>query len=209
MSRSNIHYEEKRDELARRVFDIFMKNGYENTTLSRIMQELNISKGALYHYFTTKEACADAAVTLFSENCREKVSGQIDASLSAEANFKNLILVCFKLFQENIKSVIGINTSANAVFHQKLMAALVKSLAPLYAKVITQGIQEKLFETEYPLETAQMLLTLTNFYLDADLFGWEPQEMQAKLKAVQHFLTNALKAKPGLFSFFKVEEHAL
>lgn len=201
MSRSNIHYEEKRDELARQVFDIFMKNGYENTTLSLIVKELKISKGALYHYFTTKEACADAAVALCSKDCYEKVACQIDDNMPAEVNFKSLILSCSALFQDNEKSMENINTPSNAIFHQKLMAALVKSLSPLYAKVITQGIHEKIFEAEYPLETAQMILTLTNFYFDEDIFGWGPEEMPVKLKAFEGFLTNALKAKSGLFSF--------
>jgi Transcriptional regulator len=201
MSRSNIHYEEKRDELARQVFDIFMKNGYENTTLSLIVNELKISKGALYHYFTTKEACADAAVVLCSQDCYEKVVCKIDDSFPAETNFKNLILACSSLFQDNEKSMENINAPANAVFHQKLMASLVKSLAPVYAKVITQGIHENKFEAEYPLEIAQMILTLTNFYFDADLFGWKPEEMSEKVNAFEGFITKALKAKPDLFSF--------
>lgn len=201
MSRSNIHYAEKRDELARKVFDIFIKNGYENTTLSLIVQELKISKGALYHYFTTKEACADAAVALFSKSCYGKVVCQIDDNVPAETNFKSLILSCSTLFQNNEKNLESINTPSNAIFHQKLMVALVKSLAPLYAKVITQGIHEKKFEAECPLETAQMILTLTNFYFDADLFGWKPEEMPVKIKAFVGFLANALKAKAGLLTF--------
>lgn len=201
MSRSNIHYEEKRDELAQQAFDIFMKNGYENTTLSLIVKELKISKGALYHYFTTKEACANAAAALCSQDCYEKVVCKIDDNFPAETNFKNLILSCSSLFQDNEKSMESINTSANAAFHQKLMASLVKSLAPVYAMVITQGIHENKFEAEYPLETAEMILTLTNFYLDADLFGWKPEEMPQKVNALEDFITKALKAKPGLFSF--------
>lgn len=201
MSRSNIHYEEKRDELARLVFDIFMNNGYENTTLSLIVKELKISKGALYHYFTTKEECADAAVALYSQVCYEKVICKVDDSLPAETNFKNLILACSSLFQDNEKSMESINTPANAIFHQKLMASLVKSLAPAYAKVISQGVREEKFEAESPLEAAHMILTLTNFYFDADLFGWKPEEMPEKLKAFEGFLTGALKAKPGLLTF--------
>jgi AcrR family transcriptional regulator len=203
MSRSNINYDKKRDNLAREIFNIFIKYGYENTTLSLIIEKLNISRGAFYHYFTTKEACADAAVILCSKDCYEKVSGHIDANLPAEVNFKNLIRSCAELFEQNERSMENINSTSNAVFHQKLMAALVKALAPLYEKVIIQGVQEKIFETKYPLETAQMILTLSNFYFDADLFGWETQEIPVKLKAFEDLITHALKARPGLFSFFQ------
>ncbi|WP_334074534.1 MULTISPECIES: TetR/AcrR family transcriptional regulator [Paenibacillus] len=201
MSRSNDKYENKRNELSKEIFDIFIKYGYENTTLSLIVKELNISKGAFYHYFATKEACADAAVSLYAKDCYQKVTGQINGKLPAEVNLKNLIISCIELFKENEMKLESINTTSNAIFHQKLMVALVKTLAPLYAKIIEQGIQEKIFETEHPLETAEMILTLTNFYFDADLFGWEPKEMPTKLKAFDNFLTNALKAKPGLLSF--------
>lgn len=201
MSRSNIHYEEKRDELSRQIFDIFMKNGYENTTLSLIVKELKISKGALYHYFTTKEACADAAVTLCSKDCYEKIICKIDDKMPAEANFKNLIHSCSALFKDNEQSMENINTPSNTIFHQKLMTALIKTLSPLYAKIISQGIQEKKFETAFPLETAQMILTLTNFYFDADLFDWKPEEMPSKINAFVDLLTKTLNAKPEFFSF--------
>lgn len=179
-----------------------MRNGYENTTLSLIIKELGISKGAFYHYFTTKEACADAAVDACAKACCQKVNQQLNENASAHINFKNLVIACSELFKENEKGMENINTPSNAIFHQKLMAALVKELAPLYAKVISQGVKEKIVDTNYPLETAQMILTLSNFFFDTDLFGWEPQEMPVKLLAFEELLTLTLKAEPGLFSFF-------
>jgi Transcriptional regulator len=204
MSRSNINYEKKRDELAREIFNIFMEDGYENTTLSLIIKKVGISKGAFYHYFSTKEACADAAVALFAEDCFQKVEAQIDENASVEVKFHRLIVSCSELFHTNEQRLENINTASNAIFHQKLMAAFVIALAPLYAKVITQGVEEKIFKVEFPLETAQMILTLTNFYFDADLFGWQPQDMPAKINAFIAFITNALNARTDFFSFLTV-----
>lgn len=204
MSRSNINYEKKRDELAREIFHIFIEDGYENTTLSLIIKKLGISKGAFYHYFPTKEACADAAVTLFAEDCFKKVEVQMDENASVEVKFQRLILSCSELFRTNEKGLENINTASNAIFHQKLMAAFVTALAPLYAKVITQGVEEKIFTVEFPLEAAQMILTLTNFYFDADLFGWKPQDMPVKMNAFVAFITNALNARIDFFAFLTV-----
>ncbi len=204
MSRSNINYEKKRDELARNIFNIFMEDGYENTTLSLIIKKLGISKGAFYHYFSTKEACADAAVALFAEDCFQKVEVQIEENASVEVKFQRLIVACSELFHTNEHSMENINTASNAIFHQKLMASFVIVLAPLYEKVITQGVEEKIFKVEFPLETAQMILTLTNFYFDADLFGWQPQNMPVKINAFMEFITNALNARTDFFSFLTV-----
>lgn len=201
MARTNTHYEEKRNELLIKLWDIFMSYGYENTTLSLIIKEIGISKGAFYHYFPTKEACADAAVDMYAKACFKEISPQIEDNILADEKLKNLILACSMLFQKNEKNIENINSPSNAIFHQKLMAALVKELAPLYANVISQGVEENIFNTKYPLETAEMILTLSNFFFDIDLFGWNLCDMQRKIVAFEELLTLTLRAKPDSFEF--------
>ena len=201
MARSNIHYEEKKNDLLIKLWDIFMSYGYENTTLSLIIKKVGISKGAFYHYFLTKEACANEVVAMYAKDCSVKCSPQIKNNLRADTKFKNLTLSCCELFRENEKNMKNINSPSNAIFHQKLMAALVKELAPLYANVISQGLEENIFNTKYPLETAEMILTLSNFFFDIDLFGWNLCDMQKKMVAFEELLTLTLRAKPNTFEF--------
>lgn len=201
MARTNTHYEEKRDELLIKLWDIFMRYGYESTTLSLIIKEIGISKGAFYHYFPTKEACADAAVGMYAKACFKEILLQIGDNILADEKLKNLILACSMLFQKNEKNIENINLPSNAIFHQKLMVALVKELAPLYANVISQGVEENIFNTKYPLETAEMILTLSNFFFDIDLFGWSLCDMQKKIIAFEELLTLTLRAKPDTFEF--------
>lgn len=207
MARSNIHYEEKRNDLLTKLWDIFIKLGYENTTLSLIIKEIGISKGAFYHYFSTKEACADAVVDMYAKACFERLSPQIDEKLSANIKLKNLILSSAALAAENSQNIEGINSPSNAIFHQKLMVALIKELAPLYAAVISQGIKEGFFTVKYPLEAAQMLLTLSNFFFDEDLFKWNADEIKTKMLAFKELLISLLNTKVENFDFFiKLED---
>jgi AcrR family transcriptional regulator len=201
LARTNNHYGEKRNELLIKLWDIFMCHGYENTTLSLIIKEIGISKGAFYHYFPTKEACADAAVDMYAKACFKEISPQIEDNILADEKLKKLILACSMLFQKNKKNIENINSPSNTIFHQKLMVALVKELAPLYANVISQGVEENIFNTKYPLETAEMILTLSNFFFDIDLFGWNICDMQKKMVAFEELLTLALRAKPDTFEF--------
>lgn len=203
MARLKTNYDSRRNELIKEIWNILLRNGYENMTLSLIIKELGISKGAFYHYFHTKEECADAAVIMFAKNCYEKIIQEIKQDETADINLKILIISCSSLFAENEKSIEDINTPSNAIFHQKLMVALVKELAPLYAKVISQGVREKIFDTAYPLESAQMILTLSNFFFDADLFGWSSREMPTKLSAFTELLVRVLKADPEIFKFLQ------
>jgi len=48
----------------RRILDsalrLFLEDGYEQTTIARIRDDSNVSNGALFHHFRSKEAVADA-----------------------------------------------------------------------------------------------------------------------------------------------------
>jgi len=102
----------------------------------------------------------------------------------------------------NEEHMKDIDAPANAIFHQKLMASVVKSMAPLFESAINQGVSEGVFRTQYSLEIAQMMLTLTNFYFDTDVFGWDAESMPRKVLAFEELMTAALGAMPGTFAYF-------
>jgi AcrR family transcriptional regulator len=44
---------------------LFLENGYDGTSLARILTEVPYSKGALYHHFESKEALLEAVIEKF------------------------------------------------------------------------------------------------------------------------------------------------
>lgn len=46
-----------------------------------------------------------------------------------------------------------------------------------------------------------MILTLSNFYLDIDLFKWNEETMISKVNAFEELLTRSLGAENNTFSF--------
>ena len=50
-----IRYAEKKEEIFTKSAEIFLKKGYEKTTLEEIAAELKMTKGSIYHYFEGKE----------------------------------------------------------------------------------------------------------------------------------------------------------
>lgn len=203
MARTDIHHEERKKEIAEKLWSIFLQHGYESTTLALIIQELGISKGAFYHYFPSKESCAEEAVDLFASNCAEQIAKKLEGNFTADKKMEQLITLSASVSLRNAEEYNQINSPRNAVFHEKLMASIVKKIAPLYASVIEQGIKENLFHSKYPLETAQMILTLSNFFFDTDLFHWEPEGIKKKLLAFQDLLTLTLQASPETFQFLQ------
>lgn len=210
MTRTNKDFDNKRNELLETIWDIFIVNGYENTTLAFIIKTLNISKGAFYHYFSSKEECADAAIEMHVKFWIKQLNEQDVKELKADERFKQTILNGIKIVNSNKEQNERINSPGNAVFHQKLMISITKQFAPIYAEIISQGVEEGIFHVRYLLETAEMILTLSNFYLDIDLFQWSVETMTSKVTAFEEVLTRSLGFEKNTFSFisnlFELEE---
>lgn len=201
MSRTNKEFDNKRNELLKSIWHIFISNGYENTTLAFIIKTLNISKGAFYHYFSSKEECADAAIEMQVEFWINEIEKQDLKELKADERFKETIINGIKALNNNRDQNEKIDTPANAIFHQKLMVSITKRFAPFYADIILQGIEEGIFHVKYPLETAEMILTLSNFYLDMNLFKWNVETINSKVCAFEEILTRSLGAEKNKFTF--------
>lgn len=50
-----VDHQKYREELLLKCFDLFASRGYANVTMREIAQELNVSTGSLYHYFSNKQ----------------------------------------------------------------------------------------------------------------------------------------------------------
>lgn len=201
MARTNKDFNNKRNELLEKIWNIFITNGYENTTLSFIIKTLNISKGAFYHYFSSKEECADAAIEMYVKGWSKEITEQDVKELKSDERLKQIILIGIQIASNNSEQNEKINSPSNAIFHQKLIVSIIKQFAPIYAEIISQGVKEGIFNVTYPLETAEMILTLSNFYLDIDLFKWNEGTMISRVTAFEELLTRSLGAENNTFSF--------
>lgn len=201
MARTNKDFNNKKSELLEKIWKILITNGYENTTLSYIIEKLNISKGAFYHYFSSKEECADAAIEMYVKRWVKEITEQDAKELKSDERFKQIILIGIQIASSNSEQNEKINSSSNAVFHQKLIVSIIKQCVPIYTEIISQGVKEGIFNVSYPIETAEMILTLSNFYFDMDLFKWNKETMFSRVIAFEELLTRILGMKNNTFSF--------
>ena len=204
MARTKINFENKKQELLSSIWNILLKYGYRQMTISVIIKELSISRGAFYHYFKSKEECVDAAIIEYVNQYISKIKNMDNHRECATIRLQKAIKNGFILFHENIKQAEIINQPENAIFHQKLMIALTKYMAKFYSCIIQDGIKSREFQTSFPLETSEMLLTLSNFYLDSILFKWEEKNMKNKIAALEELANKSLETKTYI-NFFQFE----
>jgi len=186
---------QRQQEIMDAAQKLFEKNGYENTSVEQIIRELNISKGAFYHYFESKK---DILILLV-----ERFAGEMEGIFKHIVEAENLNAIeKLKLMirgPEKESKVVNplmeiIHKPDNQELQERLNICAVKKLAPLIAQVLEQGNQEKIFKAKTPLETARFLLATSQFLLDSDLFDWSPEERVNLLKTLQNMFELAIGA---------------
>lgn len=170
-------------------------------TISIIIKGLSISRGAFYHYFQSKEECVDAAIEDYVNRSVSVLNNMDNRSECAVIRLQEAIGNGIKLFHSNIEQEQVMNRPDNAVFHQKLMIVFTKCMAQFYSSIIPDGLKTNAFETPYPLEVAEMLLTLSNFYLDSALFQWKEESMKKKSDALEELTSKSLGTKKHIAFF--------
>ena len=139
--------------------------GYEAMSIQDVLDELEASKGAFYHYFDSKQALLEAVVERFADVAIADLAPLLDdpnvPALRKLATFfagiarrkaeqKDLVLAIIEIW----------NSDGNAIVREKLRRLTVSRMVPLLSAVIEQGIDEGVFHVASPDETATVFISL-------------------------------------------------
>ena len=73
-----------------------------------------------------------------------------------------------------------IHQPQNALMHQKIRKLVITGVPPILADIIKDGIEEGVFQTPWPLETMEMIVTYVNTLFDEGLMDLEGEEMMGR-----------------------------
>ncbi|HLI80233.1 MAG TPA: TetR/AcrR family transcriptional regulator [Candidatus Binataceae bacterium] len=157
--------DQRRSELLDCAQELFLARGYDHTTINDVIARAGVSKGALYHYFTSKEAMLEALAERFAARSIEQL-GDIFADRSPDALSRlNAFLARSRQLRREAAPMIrplfaAIFRPENIVLYHRISAAGMALMTPLLARIIAQGVKEKIFRTPDPVGTAEMILQL-------------------------------------------------
>jgi AcrR family transcriptional regulator len=158
-------YAEKRNAILDIAQRYITTKGYEQMTTQDLLEALQISRGALYHYFESKQALLMALVERIGEQAEQLVLPVVsDREMAAQDKLLRFFAVLDQYKRENKDLVFAFlrvwYADENALFRQKLYLARVKRLAPWLAQIIQQGVAEGVFTTAYPAQAARIIICL-------------------------------------------------
>lgn len=71
-----------REYILRRAFDVFMNKGYDSASISVLQEELGMSRGAMYRYFSNKEELFCAVIDEYFFKLFDKLLHNLDSNLT-------------------------------------------------------------------------------------------------------------------------------
>jgi AcrR family transcriptional regulator len=181
---------------------LFMKNGYEQTTVNDILAKVEISKGAFYHYFKSKEEAMDAVVERMIrqiESAARAIAG--DTTLTAHQKMQQIISIASISDSPKVGFIEELHHPNNAMLHQRSISGTIDMLAPIMADVITQGMEEGVYHTSHPLETIEFILAGSQLVFDEGFFTRTPEELRSRMSVFIQNIELLLGASEGSFAF--------
>src|SRR5258707_7556551 len=170
-------YTVRRDAFLDVAQRLVQTKGYEAMSVQDMLDELEASKGAFYHYFDSKQALLEAVVERFADGAMASMAPVLnDPELPALRKLEKVFAGIATLKAEQKDLMLAIievwNSDGNAIVREKVRRLSERIMVPLFSAVVRQGVDEGTLKVDSPDETARGLVSLMQaFHLQAtDLF---------------------------------------
>lgn len=159
----------RKREFIETALRLFLENGYDRTSISMIIEALNLTKGAFYHYFKSKEEILESVTDEYATRLSESVNAIYeDAGISALDKLKQGFFMAQKIRHENSATLIPLfgllNKDENALFSKRFLEKVINKIKPSYERMLYQGVSEGVFKTDYVEEAADLIIRMGSEY---------------------------------------------
>ena len=174
------------EETIRKILDtaerLFIEKGYDHTSLQEIIQQTGLSKGAIYHHFTSKE-------DIFYSVCDRigQKNGAILAAVRDDSHLNGLekLRTIFKVSMQPERQAKMFCMLPyllnNAKFLTTEMRSIFFEVAPFFIEpIIRQGMADGSIHTGHPKELAEAMILLSDIWINPIVRPTTPEEIRAR-----------------------------
>lgn len=169
---------------------LFLEKGYYNTSVQDILDELgDLTKGAIYHYFKSKDDIFDAAANKMGQQSKI-LFGEITSDNSLNGAEKLKKIVSMNISGENTKNIIS--AAPNLIDNPKFLAAQIKEIRDVVtpkfiAPIIELGVKDGSIKTDKPYDLAEAITIMINIWINPLILGTDSSRTAAKCSIINEF----------------------
>lgn len=175
---------------------LFSAKGYQATTIEDILADTGIAKGTLYYHFRNKEAIMDAIIARTADAIVARAEVVVASEVSPEEKVVGVIRSA-RVTDATPEVIADLHSPENSAFHIRSVLYTVQRLAPVLAAAIAEGVRTGAFQSEQPLEDAEVVLVAGFMLTDDGFFPGESDELRRRAMGVIRAAERLLGCSPG------------
>ncbi|NLW45933.1 MAG: TetR/AcrR family transcriptional regulator [Firmicutes bacterium] len=202
MARVTKDPEERKHEIMLAAFQLFATKGFEETAVSDIVKKVGVAQGLFYYYFKSKEEVLEAVMEHYTKELVCKIKQiTMDSSNNTLEKMQRIFDAFFDFGEYDDRMISFAHSPENADLHQRFMFQTIKKVLPDLIMLVKEGIDEGIFVTEYPEDTASILLLGIGTYIHSiDGFFEQKEVFMTKRKSFLEIISKTLGVKIGFRS---------
>lgn len=171
---------------------LFLEKGFDKTSMRDIAEAANVSKGAIYHHFKSKDGVINAVTKRQTEATKETMKLLLSQTSSLSGK-EQLSLILEKTIENQEIHYLDdamVPKMKSAEFVISYMKDCVNNDAPFLSKIIQKGIDDGSIVTKYPDECAEIFLLLLNVWCDPAVFTCDEEKLLTRLNFLQTLMAS-------------------
>ena len=153
--------EKRKKELLKIAYDMFLAQGYENTSVDEIIERAQIAKGTYYYHFQSKERMLEEVIDMMIDS-EAKMAEQIITMDIPVPQKIVMMITSMKPTEAEQPIKNALFQPENVLMHHKVRKKLITVITPLLSEVIKDGVNEGIFECDNITERVKMLLIISD-----------------------------------------------
>lgn len=197
--RNNEEYNAKKEQILENALKVLARDGYQKFSINKVIEYSQMTKGAFFHYYKSKEELVYGLLNLLNTHIVDAINEVADGKhLNPKEKVVELFQAAYGAKNIKNKSVEQfarlIYLDENAMILHLLQRDVIRQCTPVFERVFNEGIEQGLFEFQYPHGTAFQFLSSiidTNEAVgrafvesDRDKINWD--ELKEKVKAFDY-----------------------
>jgi len=165
---------------------LFNEKGFDKTSMQEIVDESGVSKGSIFHHFNSKEEILTAVIVSQAKEHDRIIRKWLDEMESVAAKEK-MIALLDKTFEDT-----GVSEGAQVLKSPQMTLAIMqeslKIIAPTYAKIFVEGMEDGSITTTRPNQCAEALVLLMNYWCNATIFECDTNSLLNRILFIQEMM---------------------